>query len=88
MDFFRTFDWIYTNLHTKKISKEKPIYLIAGKDDVVGNMGKSMQDLYKFYIGLEIKNVKMNLYEARHDILHEVIKEQVFKDVLAFIEEE
>ena len=86
-DFFRTFDWIYNKEHIRKIDKEKPILLIAGKDDPVGGMGKSMQNLYKFYLGLEIKDVEMKLYEnARHEILNEPIKKQVYQDILNFIE--
>ncbi|MBQ3047896.1 MAG: alpha/beta hydrolase [Clostridia bacterium] len=90
VDFFTTFDWIYTKEHTRKIDLYKPLLLIAGKDDPVGSMGKSVADLFKFYTGLEVKNLKMHLYkDARHEILNEpAIKQQVYKDVLNFIEEE
>jgi len=87
VDFFRTFDWIYNKEHIRKINIDKPLLLIAGKDDPVGSMGKSVQNLYKFYLGLEVKDVEMKLYEnARHEILNEPIKKQVYKDILNFIE--
>lgn len=87
VDFFRTFDWIYKKEHINKINKTKPILLISGKEDPVGNMGKSVNDLYKFYLGCDL-NVKMKQYEnARHEILNEPIKETVYKDILSFIEE-
>ena len=89
VDFFRTFGWIYRKEHTSKINLDKPLFLIAGKDDPVGSMGKSMQALYKFYLGLGVKDVKMRLYKnARHEILNEPIKEQVYSDILNFIEED
>ena len=88
IDFFTTFEWIYNKEHTRKINKDKPLLLIAGKEDPVGGMGKSVVDLYKFYTGLEVKNLKMRLYKnARHEILHEPkIKQEVFNDILTFIE--
>lgn len=87
VDFFRTFDWIYKKEHMNKISKKLPIFIISGKNDPVGNMGKSVNDLYKFYLNYDL-NVKMKQYEnARHEILNEPIKETVYNDVLNFIEE-
>ena len=87
VDFFRTFDWVYHKKHIERINLDKPIFLISGKDDPVGNMGKSVQNLYKFYLGLGVKEVKMRLYkDARHEILNEPIREQVYLDVLNFIE--
>lgn len=88
VDFFRTFDWIYRKEHTSRINLDKPLLLISGKDDPVGSMGKSVQALYKFYLGLGVKNVKMRLYKnARHEILNEPIREEVFNDILNFIED-
>jgi len=90
VDFFTTFDWIYNKEHTRKIDTNKPILLIAGKEDPVGSMGKSVADLYKFYTGLEIKNLKMRLYQnARHEILNEpTIKQEVYNEILSFIGED
>lgn len=87
-DLFTTFDWIYNKEHTRKINKEKPIFLIAGKEDPVGKMGNSVADLYRFYTGLEIKGLKMRLYQnGRHEILNEPkLKAEVYTDILNFIE--
>ena len=70
----------------EKIDKTKPILIVSGKDDPVGNMGKSANNLYKFYLGYDL-NVKMKLYDnARHEILNEPIKEKVYNNILNFIE--
>ena len=88
VDFFRTFDWIYKKDHMNKINKSKPILLISGKDDPVGSMGKSVNNLYKFYKGYDL-DVEMKLYKnARHEILNEPIKQTVYNDILKFIEKE
>ena len=89
VDFFGAFKTIYQKEYTNAIDKDKPLLLIAGKEDPVGDYGKSVVNLYKFYIDLEIKNVKMKLYDnARHEILNEPkIKAQVVQDIINFIEE-
>ena len=66
--------------------KNKPIFIIAGKDDPVGNMGRSVKNLFELYMQLGIEEVKMKLYEGcRHEILNEPIKEKVYEDILSFI---
>ena len=83
--FFSLFDWIYKPELMNKIDKTKPLYLIAGKEDPVGNMGKSVKKLFKMYASYDI-DVQMNLYDnARHEILNEKIKDRVYKDILKFL---
>lgn len=85
-DFFSLFDWLYKPDMLKKVDKTKPIYLISGKQDPVGNMGKSVKKLFKMYASLEIEGIQMNLYDnARHEILNEKIKDKVYKDILKFL---
>lgn len=85
-NMFNAFRHIYKKSAIKKISKTKPLFLIAGSKDPVGSMGKSVRDLYNFYKRLGI-DVKMKLYkDARHEILNEpLIKKQVIKDIINFI---
>ena len=87
-DFFSLFDWVYNPTMLKKIDKTKPIFLIAGKQDMVGNKGKLVKKLFKMYISYDIEGVQMRLYDnARHEILNEPnIKEEVYNDILKFIE--
>lgn len=86
VDFFSAFDRIYNKNYTAEIDRKKPLLLIAGKNDPVGSMGKSMQQLYKFYIGLEVQDVTLKLYDgARHEILNEPIQDTVVSDILEFL---
>jgi len=88
LSFFSMFQWLYKPEFLREINPNKPIYLIAGKDDYVGNKGKLVQKLFKMYANLDIKGLKMSLYEgARHEILNEKIKQKVYNDVLNFINE-
>lgn len=86
-NMFNAFRHIYKKSAIKNISKSKPIFLIAGENDPVGNMSKSVKDLYKFYKSIGLKNVKIKIYKnARHEILNEPkIKSTVYKDVSNFI---
>ena len=87
VDFFSAFDRIYKDDYVELIDKNKPLLIISGKDDPVGGMGKSVVDLYKFYISLDIKDVSLKLYNgARHEILNEPIKKQVYSDIIEFLE--
>lgn len=71
----------------EKIPKTLPIFLVAGKDDPVGNFGKSVENIYKNYKSCGIEDVSMKLYENdRHEILNEVDRSLVFDDLLTWME--
>ena len=70
-----------------KIPKTLPIFLVAGKDDPVGNFGKSVENIYKDYKSCGIEDVSIKLYENdRHEILNEVDRSLVFDDLLTWME--
>ena len=67
-----------------KIRKDLPLLLIAGDKDGVGANGKLVKKLYKKFADLGL-NPQMKLYEgARHEVLNEINRDEVYKDVLAF----
>lgn len=67
------------------LKSEFGILLISGKDDPVGNMGQDINDLCDELLNAN-KLVKAYLYpNARHEILHENIKERVYADILTWI---
>ena len=68
--------------------KDMPIYLMSGANDALSDYGKQIKVLYDKMQGLGYSNLKMKLYpECRHEILNEIIKEEVYKDMLDFIKE-
>ena len=70
-----------------KLPKTLPIFLVAGKDDPVGNFGKSVENIYKDYKSCGIEDVSIKLYENdRHEILNEVDRSLVFHDLLTWME--
>lgn len=71
----------------EKILKVLPIFFMAGAEDPVGNFGKGVENVYKRYQKCGMKDVEMKLYENdRHEILNELDKEQVYQDILAWLE--
>jgi len=63
-----------------------PLYFIAGDKDPVGNQGTGVEKVYTMYTNLGY-DTRIKLYpDARHEILNELNKDEVFTDILTFIE--
>jgi alpha-beta hydrolase superfamily lysophospholipase len=70
-----------------KADKNLPIFIASGSDDPVGGNGKFVGELRAIYLKNGAKNLKFKLYEnARHEILNEINREEVYKDILEFFE--
>lgn len=72
----------------ENMRKDIPLYIIAGKDDPVGNYGAGPT---KVTIGLKVagvENVSLQLYNGmRHEILNEADAAIVYADILAWSEQ-
>ncbi len=83
-DMFSSFKVIFKYGNLDHINKEKPVLLMVGKNDPVTRMGALASKLYKVYKEHDIM-VAMKQYEgARHALLHDEVKELVYKDVVEF----
>lgn len=70
-----------------KPSYPSDVFLISGTDDPVGEFSKGSKKLEKTYLKNNIK-AKLKLYEgARHELLNEINREEVFTDIVNFIKE-
>ena len=71
-----------------KMNKDTPILFIAGGADPVGENGKGVERAYKAFCKAGMRDVFMRIYpDARHEILNELNHEEVFRDVLNWINE-
>lgn len=78
---------LYDKERLDKIPKNLPIYIISGEEDPVGGYGRLVKELYKTYMKAGINNVNMKLYSgARHELLLEADKEEVYKDLLNWLD--
>lgn len=67
------------------IPKSLPIIILSGSMDPVG--AKTVKSLYNIYLKLGINDVELKLYEgARHEILNEINREEVTRDILTWSE--
>lgn len=91
-NFYRTFmdgiRTLYKKDYYTLIRTQTPLLLIAGSDDPVGGYGKGMRKLHKFYTcKAHVTDVTLKLYDgARHEVLNETCRDQVFADVADWLD--
>lgn len=84
---FDSISFIQKKENINSIPKALPLFLIAGAEDPVGEYGKGVKIVYDSYLAAGIKDVEIKLYEGdRHEILNELDKENVYKDISDWIE--
>lgn len=73
------------NIYSTKL--DSPILLLSGTHDPATNFGDGIIELDRLYkeIGIDSKYILYN--EGRHDTLQEINREEVFNDILHFLEE-
>ena len=82
-DMFKAIKYVCAEKNIKRVTKDLPLYIISGNDDPVGDYGKGVQRCYNSYISAGMEDVTMKLYKgARHEILNEYCKEDVYEDIL------
>lgn len=63
---------------------QKKLFLIVGSADPLSSGGKHVTKLHKIYLKHNV-NAKLKIYEgARHELLNETNKNEVYKDVINF----
>lgn len=72
----------------EKMPKNIPIYLISGLEDPLGHFGRGVIKIYGDLVESGSKNIEIKLYEyARHCLLFELNKDEVYSDILNWIGE-
>ena len=67
------------------IDKQKPILLVAGGEDPVGDYGEGIKKVYEGLCAAGA-NIQMKLYDGyRHEILNDYCKDEVVADIIRFI---
>ena len=71
----------------ESVPKKLPLLLMSGLSDPVGGCGRGVASLYKSLKRAGCENVRVRLYYgARHILLHETNKEQVYNDIYKWLE--
>lgn len=67
--------------------KELPTLIVSGDMDPVGNYGKGPDYVYKHLLIAGCKSVELKLYGgARHELFNETNREEVFSDIVRWLE--
>ena len=78
---------IHKAKNMKKIPSNLPVFFIWGSDDPVGSYGKTIRKLIDIYKSNGMSKIDIKEYTGfRHEILNDDIKEEVEKDIIAWIE--
>lgn len=73
--------------HMEKMNKSMPVLFISGDADPVGNWGKGVKKTAARFRWLAMKDVTTKLYPgARHEVLSELNRREVWTDVLDWIQ--
>lgn len=70
-----------------KMDPETPVGIFSGGDDPVGGRGKGVRTVEGFFRRSGCRDLTVKLYPgARHELLNETNREEVFADLLAWLE--
>lgn len=70
----------------KNIPKTLPLYIFSGDKDPIGKNGKAVKEVCRNYKNIGIKDITCRLYKnGRHDMLHEIDREEVFNDIISWL---
>lgn len=84
--FFDGLVYISKKSTAKKLNIELPMLFVSGDKDPVGNYGNGVKSAVDYYKNAGVKNIDMKLYpDARHEILNEINKDEVYNDLLNWI---
>ena len=71
-----------------KIPKDLPILIMAGEKDPTNNMAKNLKVLIKRYKKYGIQDITEKIYkDARHEVFNEINREEVFQDLIKWLDE-
>ena len=73
--------------NVKRMNTGLPVLFISGDQDPVGQNGNGVIRAYRSFLNVGMEDVSMKLYHgARHELLNETNKQEVYDDVLKWLE--
>lgn len=86
-DMMKGIHYIEQKKNLSNMTKELPVFFVAGGDDPVGAYGKGVEKCAEMFRQAGMRNVKTRIYPlCRHEILNEINKEEIYQDLLRWIE--
>ena len=86
-DIFSAMKYNSSQKNLKRMKKELPVFFFSGDMDPFGDYGKGVISVYRSFLSAGMRDVTMKLYHGgRHEMLNELNREEVYADVLKWIE--
>ena len=86
-DMMKGIYFIEQKQNLQNMNKTLPVFFIAGGDDPVGPYGKGVRKAAEEFRKAGMEDVSIRIYPlCRHEILNEINREEVYEDVLHWIE--
>ena len=86
LEFLHGFEKIYDSKQEQKIPKDLPIHFISGSLCVIGNKTKGVTAMINRLNKYGIKDVTFKFYQdARHEIFNEINRDEVYQDVINWL---
>lgn len=79
--------FIHDDAHIARIPKDLPMLFVSGDADPVGGYGTGVERDVAQYKRHGLRHIESIMYEdARHGLLHELNKDEVYRDILQWLE--
>ena len=86
LDMLSGMDFIRKQKNVDKMDATKPVLFVAGEKDPVGDCGKGVRIAFKAFEKAGVKDLTLKFYpEVRHEILNEDCRQEVYEDILDWI---
>ena len=88
LDMLGGIGFICKRANVRKMCMDTPVLFLSGAMDPVGALGVGVSKAYRSFVDAGVKDVTLKLYpKLRHEILNETEYEQVYADILAWVEQ-
>ena len=86
-DMLGGLQYIASPQNLSRMDPDTPVYIFSGDRDPVGANGRTVKTVYGYFEKQGTKDLSMKLYAGgRHEMLNELNKEEVYADVLNWLE--
>ncbi|MEG0778345.1 MAG: alpha/beta hydrolase [Oscillospiraceae bacterium] len=85
-DMFTGIKYVSAPKSLDRMNTNLPVCFISGDKDPVGEYGKGVLRAYNGFLNAGLTDVTLKLYhDCRHELLNELNKEEIFNDVLSWL---
>jgi alpha-beta hydrolase superfamily lysophospholipase len=86
-DMMEGLKYISSTRNLKRMKKDLPVFFISGDADPVGENGRGVIRAYRNFLKAGMTDVTLKMYpEGRHEMLNEINRDEVYEDILTWIE--